>query len=121
MLEGHGYNIHQDCDVEITDTYKWTPQKETKRYEWEAGDVIYIPPNTKHQTPNTIHQHFNASPDRPVRMISAINRIFKFSGLNDLEQLEDAPEFKAGILLAAEMVTKYLKTTEKLPKRPEPI
>ena len=54
-------------------------------------------------------------------MISAINRIFKFSGLNDLEQLEDAPEFKAGILLAAEMVTKYLKTTEKLPKRPEPI
>ena len=102
VLEGHGYDIHQDCDVEITDTYKWTPQKETKRYEWEAGDVIYIPPNT-------IHQHFNASPDRPVRMISAINRIFKSSGLNDLEQLEDAPEFKAGTLLTAEMVAQYLK------------
>ena len=105
VLEGHGYDIHQDCDVEITDTYKWTPQKETKRYEWEAGDVIYIPPNT-------IHQHFNANPDRPVRMISAINRIFKFSGLNDLEQDEDAPEFKTGILLTAEIVTRYLKTTE---------
>ena len=50
MLKGHGYDIHQDCDVEITDTYKWTPQKETKRYEWEAGDVIYMPPNTKYQT-----------------------------------------------------------------------
>ena len=45
-------------------------------------------------------------------MISAINRIFKFSGLNDLEQDEDAPEFKTGILLTAEIVTRYLKTTE---------
>ncbi len=78
--------------------------------------MIYIPPNTKHQTPNTIHQHFNANPDRPVRMISAINRIFKFSGLNDLEQDEDAPEFKTGILLTAEIVTRYLKTTEKTAK-----
>src|SRR3954468_22299962 len=69
VVEGHGYDLHQDCDVEITDTYHWTPQDEVKRYEWEAGDVIYIPPNT-------IHQHHNASADRPVRMISIINRIF---------------------------------------------
>ena len=58
VLEGRGYDLHQDCDVEITDTYHWTPQAEVKRYEWEAGDVIYIPPNT-------IHQHFNADPDKP--------------------------------------------------------
>ena len=63
VLEGRGYDLHQDCDVEITDTYHWKPQDEVKRYEWEAGDVIYIPPNT-------IHQHFNADPDRPVRLIS---------------------------------------------------
>ena len=56
VLEGRGYDLHQDCDVEITDTYHWKPQAEVKRYEWEAGDVIYIPPNT-------IHQHFNADPD----------------------------------------------------------
>ena len=86
VVEGRGYDLHQDCDVEITDTYHWKPQEEVKRYEWEAGDVIYIPPNT-------IHQHFNASPERPVRLISAINRIFKACGLNDLEQLEDAPEY----------------------------
>ena len=58
VVEGHGYDLHQDCDVEITDTYHWTPQEEVKRYEWEAGDVIYVPPNT-------IHQHFNASADKP--------------------------------------------------------
>ena len=102
VLEGHGYDLHQDCDVEITDTYHWKPQDEVKRYEWEAGDVIYVPPNT-------IHQHFNASPDRPVRLISAINRIFKASGLNDLEQIEDAPEYDAKLVLTAELVEKYLK------------
>ena len=102
VLEGRGYDLHQDCDVEITDTYHWTPQEEVKRFEWQAGDVIYIPPNT-------IHQHFNASPNKPVRLISAINRIFKASGLNDLEQLEDAPEYRPGLVLTAELVARYLK------------
>jgi gentisate 1,2-dioxygenase len=101
VLEGQGYDLHQDCDVEITDTYHWTPLPEIQRFDWQAGDVIYVPPNT-------IHQHFNASPDRPVRLISVINRIFKSCGLNDLEQLDDAPEFKPGVALNAQMVAKYL-------------
>lgn len=102
VLEGRGYDLHQDCDVEITDTYHWKPQDEIKRYEWEAGDVIYIPPNT-------IHQHFNADPDRPVRLISSINRIFKYCGLNDLEQIENAPEFDPSIVLDGEKILKYLR------------
>ena len=101
VLEGRGYDLHQDCDVEITDTYHWKPQAEVKRYEWEAGDVIYIPPNT-------IHQHFNADPGRPVRLISAINRVYKNSGLNDLEQIEDAPEYDASVVLTAEVIKRYL-------------
>ena len=102
VLEGRGYDLHQDCDVEITDTYHWKAQDEVKRYEWEAGDVIYIPPNT-------IQQHFNADPERPVRLISAINRIYRHCGLNDLEQLEDAPEYDAKIELTPERVAQYLK------------
>src|ERR1700730_9130288 len=102
VVEGRGYDLHQDCDVEITDTYHWKPQAEVKRYEWEAGDVIYIPPNT-------IHQHFNASGDQRVRVISAINRIFKASGLNDLEQLEDAPEYDSTVVLTAELVETCLR------------
>jgi quercetin dioxygenase-like cupin family protein len=101
VVEGRGYDLHQDCDVEITDVYTWKPQAEVKRYEWEAGDVIYIPPNT-------IHQHFNADPNRPVRLISAINRIYKNSGLNDLEQLEDAPEYDPKVVLSAETIKRYL-------------
>jgi len=102
VLEGRGYDIHQDCDVEITDVFEWKPVEETKRFEWEAGDVIYIPPNT-------IHQHFNADPEKPARFISSQNRIFKQIGLNTLDQLEDAPEFDPRIVLTEEIVRKFLR------------
>ena len=108
VLEGRGYDLHQDCDVEITDTYHWKAQDEVKRYEWEAGDVIYIPPNT-------IHQHFNADAERPVRLVSAINRIYRKFGLNDLEQLEDAPEYDATVVLTAERIEAYLKRETAVP------
>ena len=105
VAEGKGYDLHQDCDVEITDTYHWTPQDEVKRYEWEAGDVIYVPPNT-------IHQHFNADPKRPARIISVINRIYQACGLNDLEQYDDAPEYDPNVKLTAELVRKYMTAKE---------
>ena len=103
VLEGRGYDLHQDCDVEITDTYHWTAQDAVQRFEWEAGDVIYIPPNT-------IHQHFNADGERPARLISATNRIYKACGLNDLEQLEDAPEYRPGTTLTAEAVREFARS-----------
>jgi quercetin dioxygenase-like cupin family protein len=106
VVEGNGYDLHQDCDVEITDTYAWKPQPEIKRFEWEAGDVIYIPPCT-------IHQHFNADPARPARLISCINRIYKNSGLNDLEQLEDAPEYDPNVVLTADLVKQYIERAAK--------
>jgi quercetin dioxygenase-like cupin family protein len=108
VLEGRGYDLHQDCDVEITDTYHWKPQAEVRRYDWEAGDVIYIPPNT-------IHQHFNASAEKPVRLVSAINRIYRYCGLNDLEQLEDAPEYDPKVALTADLVLRYLKAKVREP------
>lgn len=101
VLEGKGYDLHVDYDVEITDQYRWTPGDEVKRCEWEAGDVIYVPPNTA-------TQHFNADTARPVRLISVVNRIFKASGLNDLEQLEDAPEYRPGVTVTPELVREFL-------------
>jgi len=106
VLEGRGYDLHQDCDVEITDDYHWKPQDEIKRFAWEAGDVVYVPPNT-------IHQHFNADPDKPARLISSINRIFKHCGLNDLEQIEDAPEFEPNLTLTPELVRRFLRGERK--------
>jgi quercetin dioxygenase-like cupin family protein len=101
VVEGHGYDLHQDCDVEIIDRYEWRPQAEIKRYQWEAGDVIYVPPST-------IHQHFNGDLRRPARLISCANRIYKNCGLNDLEQIENAPEYDPNIVLTAELVKTYV-------------
>ena len=109
VLEGRGYDLHQDCDVEITDTYHWRPQDEVKRYEWEAGDVIYIPPNT-------IQQHFNADAERPVRLISVVNRIYKACGLNDLEQLENAPEYVPDTVVTPQLVESFLQVKTKKEK-----
>ena len=108
VLEGRGYDLHQDCDVEITDVYFWKAQDEVKRFEYEAGDLIYVPPNT-------IHQHFNADPDQPLRLISVINRIFKQTGLNDLEQIEHAPEYDPKVTLTAEKVLDYIRAKQKVP------
>src|SRR6202051_1124089 len=33
VVEGRGFDLHQECDVEITDSYQWKPQDELKRYE----------------------------------------------------------------------------------------
>lgn len=102
VIEGNGYDEHQDCDVEITDEYFWKPQDKVSRWDYEAGDVIYVPPNT-------IHQHFNSDPKRPLRLISCINRIFKQCGLNDLEQIEDAPEFDPEITLTPNLIRDFLR------------
>jgi mannose-6-phosphate isomerase-like protein (cupin superfamily) len=102
VVEGRGYDVHRDCDVEITDEYFWKPQDHESRWEYEAGDVIYVPPNT-------IHQHFNADPERPLRLISCINRIFKQCGLNDLEQIEDAPEYDPSLVLTPEVIRGFLR------------
>ena len=102
VLEGYGYDLHQDCELEIEDDVRWRAQEEVQRFGWEAGDVIYVPPNT-------IHQHFNGDPSRPARLISSTNRVFKYCGLNDLEQIEDAPEYRQGLALTAAYVRGLLR------------
>ncbi len=106
ILEGRGYDLHQDCDVEITDVFAWKAQDEVKRFDWEAGDYIYIPPNT-------IHQHFNADPEHPLRIISSTARIFKQMGLNSLEQIEDAPEYDSNLTLTGEIVRQFMRGERK--------
>ena len=50
-----------------------------------------------------------------MRLISAINRIYGKFGLNDLEQLENAPEYQAGMTLTAEKIAEYLKQGSAVP------
>ncbi len=87
VLEGRGYDLHWDVEAEITDRYYARIAKEPSRWEWKAGDMVYIPHNT-------IHQHFNADPSNPARFIAASNRLYKLIGYSKVEQLEQAPEFE---------------------------
>ena len=86
VLEGSGYDLHWEVEVEITDKYHARIAKEPSRWEWKAGDMVYIPHNT-------IHQHFNADAAKPVRLIAGSNRIYKQIGYSRIEQLENAPEY----------------------------
>ena len=87
VLEGRGYDLHWDVKFDVTDKYYWDWEKEPKKFEWEMGDFVYIPPYT-------MHQHFNADVKKSVRIITSTNRIVKEIGYNWLEQVENAPEYK---------------------------
>ncbi|HXF81649.1 MAG TPA: cupin domain-containing protein [bacterium] len=98
VAEGNGYDLHWDCEVDSDEQgWRWIVPETPQRFEWKAGDVVYIPPAT-------IHQHVNAG-RTPARIISATNRVYKWSGLNNLEQLENAPEYDAGVSLQALLQT----------------
>jgi hypothetical protein len=86
VLEGRGYDLHWDVEMEITDRYYARIAKEPSRWDWQAGDMVYIPHNC-------LHQHFNLDPSRPARLISATNRLYQLLGYSRVEQLENAPEY----------------------------
>lgn len=83
IVEGKGYDMHWDPEVEISDRYYFRNKAEGIRYDWDKGDFVYIPPMVA-------HQHFNDDPGRQVRLLAATNRIYKKLGFADIEQLEDA-------------------------------
>jgi quercetin dioxygenase-like cupin family protein len=87
VLEGKGYDLHWDVDFELGEKYYWKVDEKPSRWEWEQGDSIYIPPNT-------VHQHFNADPEKPARFLSATSRMVRSIGFDDLEQIENAPEYE---------------------------
>lgn len=87
VLEGKGYDLHWDVKFGCIEEYSWEWQEEPKRFDWEEGDFVYIPPYTT-------HQHFNADSDKPARFISATNRIVKALGFNWMDQVEPAPDVK---------------------------
>lgn len=88
VMEGRGYDLHWDVDVEITDRYYARIAKEPTRWEWKAGDAIWIPQNS-------VFQHFNADPSNPVKLIAGSSRLYKMLGYRHPEELENAPEYDA--------------------------
>jgi quercetin dioxygenase-like cupin family protein len=86
VLEGSGYDLHWDVDVEIDDQFYARIAKQPKRLEWKKGDVIWVPQNT-------VVQRFNAGQDQPARLVGAANRMFQHIGYSRVVHFETAPEY----------------------------
>jgi gentisate 1,2-dioxygenase len=83
VIEGKGYDLHWDVRFDVHDTMEFEWVTEPKRYDWEQGDFVYIPPYCG-------HQHFNADPDKEARFIVINSRVIKPMGFDWFEQLENA-------------------------------
>ena len=88
ILEGEGYDLHWDVKFECEEEFVWAWENEPKRFDWKAGDFVYIPPYC-------IHQH-HAKVGGEARFICITSRIVKAMGFDWLDQLENAPEYDGG-------------------------
>jgi quercetin dioxygenase-like cupin family protein len=88
VLEGEGYDLHWEVEVEIDDQYYARIAKEPTRWDWKAGDLVWIPQNT-------IFQHFNSAATGSAKLLCASNRLYKQLGYTRIEELENAPEYAA--------------------------
>jgi quercetin dioxygenase-like cupin family protein len=87
VIEGEGYDLHWDVEVEISDQYYAHIETEPTQWHWRAGDVIWVPQNT-------VFQHFNTG-TTPVKLLVGSNRLFKKLGYQRVVDFELAPEFAA--------------------------
>ena len=85
VAEGSGHDLHWDLKYDCVDAFQWDWASEPKKFEWQRGDFIYVPPFT-------IHQHF-AAPAGEARLIVISNRVVKEMGYDWFDQLENAPGF----------------------------
>lgn len=85
VIEGSGYDLHWDLNFDCQEKFVWEWEKEAKKFSWEQGDFVYIPPYS-------IHQHINDS-EKDARLIVITNRIIKDMGFDWFEQIENAEGF----------------------------
>jgi quercetin dioxygenase-like cupin family protein len=94
VLEGSGHSLHWEVEAEIAERYHARVALEPSRHEFREGDTLYVPQNT-------VHQHFNASEDEPLRLLSVQNRLIKYLGYDNVVYFEDAPEFAGAETISA--------------------
>jgi len=82
IMSGKGHSLHWDVEAEIAEKYYARIAEEPSRWDFAAGDLVYIPQNT-------VHQHVNDG-DEPLLFLSAQNRLFKQLGYDSVVYLEDA-------------------------------
>jgi uncharacterized RmlC-like cupin family protein len=87
VIEGNGYDLHYDVKFRCEDEFIWTWDTEPKKFEWSAGDFIYIPPYCA-------HKRFNSDAAAEARVIVVNSRMMKAIGFDWFDQLEPAKGFE---------------------------
>lgn len=87
VLEGEGYDLHWDVEVEIDDQFYARIAKKPTRWDWKAGQVVWTPQNT-------VVQRFNTG-EGSARLVAASNRVFDMIGYSRTHYFENAPEYDA--------------------------
>lgn len=87
VVEGRGHDLHWDVKFDCREEFVWEWEQEPRRYEWQRGDFVYIPPYS-------IHQHFNDDPESEARIIVVTNRILKEMGFDWFDQLANAKGYE---------------------------
>ena len=82
VLSGSGYSLQWEVQAEIAEKYYARIALEPKRYDFKAGDTIYVPQNT-------VAQFFSAEGE-PLNLLSGQNRVFKQLGYDSVVYLDDA-------------------------------
>jgi oxalate decarboxylase/phosphoglucose isomerase-like protein (cupin superfamily) len=85
VLSGKGQSLQWDVEADIDDRYYARIPKEPSRWDFTAGDLVYVPTNT-------VHQLVNSDRSTPLVVLSAQNRVFKHIGYDNVRYFEDAPE-----------------------------
>ncbi|MGH2490406.1 MAG: cupin domain-containing protein, partial [Candidatus Limnocylindria bacterium] len=84
VISGSGNSLQWDVEADIDDRYYARIAKEPTRWDFSAGDLVYVPQNTVHQLINTGRE--------PLVVLVAQNRLFKLLGYDSVVHLEDAPD-----------------------------
>jgi oxalate decarboxylase/phosphoglucose isomerase-like protein (cupin superfamily) len=93
VISGRGESLQWEVEAEIAERYHARVAKEPTTWAFAADDTVYVPQNHVHQYVNT--------GDEPLRLIVAQNRLIKFLGYDNVQYLEDAPEFSGAEKVAA--------------------
>ena len=73
VLRGRGHTLEWQVEADIDDRYYARVARRPRRFDWQAGDVVYV-------AQNTVHQHVAAEGDGPVELVVARNRLFELLG-----------------------------------------
>ena len=85
VISGSGQSVQWEVEADIDDKYYARIPKEPSRWDFAAGDLVYVPTNTVHQVVNT--------GSTPLVVLVAQNRVFKFIGYDNVIFFEDAPAY----------------------------